>query len=37
MKDDAVKVKDLITEAVRMMGENIIIRRFARYELGEDL
>jgi elongation factor Ts len=37
VKDDTVKVKDLITEAVRMMGENIMIRRFVRYELGEDL
>jgi elongation factor Ts len=37
VKDDAVKVKELITEAVRMMGENILIRRFVRYELGEDL
>jgi elongation factor Ts len=37
VKDDTVKVKELITEAVRMMGENIMIRRFVRYELGEDL
>ncbi|HUS94904.1 MAG TPA: translation elongation factor Ts [Patescibacteria group bacterium] len=37
VKDDAVKVQDLVTEAIRMMGENIIIRRFVRYELGEDL
>jgi elongation factor Ts len=37
VKDDSVKVKELITEAVRMMGENIMIRRFVRYELGEDL
>jgi elongation factor Ts len=37
VKDDTVKVNELITEAVRMMGENIMIRRFVRYELGEDL
>ena len=37
VKDDTVKVQDLVTEAVRMMGENIVIRRFVRYELGEDL
>ncbi len=37
VKDDSVMVKELITEAVRMMGENIMIRRFVRYELGEDL
>jgi elongation factor Ts len=37
VKDDKVKIKDLITEAIRMTGENIVIRRFARYELGESL
>lgn len=35
VKDDKVKIKDLITDAIRVTGENIIIRRFARYELGE--
>lgn len=37
IKDDKRKIKDLLSEAVRMIGENIIIRRFARYELGEAL
>ena len=37
VKDDSVRVEDLVIEAVRMMGENIVIRRFVRYELGEDL
>jgi elongation factor Ts len=31
-----VKVKDLLTEAKAKMGENIIVRRFARYEVGKD-
>lgn len=31
-----VKIKDLLTEAVAKMGENIIARRFARYEVGKD-
>jgi elongation factor Ts len=35
VKDDEVKIKDLILDAIRMMGENIVIRRFVRYELGE--
>lgn len=35
IKDEKVKIKDLITDAVRTIGENIVIRRFARYELGE--
>ncbi|MFA5975607.1 MAG: translation elongation factor Ts [Elusimicrobiota bacterium] len=29
-----VKVKDLLTEAVAKLGENIVIRRFVRYEIG---
>ncbi len=35
IKDEKVKIKDLITDAVRTIGENIVVRRFARYELGE--
>jgi elongation factor Ts len=37
VKDDKVKVKALITAAVSTMGENIVVRRFARFELGEAL
>jgi elongation factor Ts len=37
IKDEKVKVKDLISEAVRTLGENIVLRRFARFELGEAL
>ncbi|MFZ5906529.1 MAG: translation elongation factor Ts [Nitrospirota bacterium] len=29
------KVKDLITEKIAKLGENIVIRRFARFQLGE--
>jgi len=35
VKNDEVLIKDMIMEAIRMTGENIIVRRFARYELGE--
>ncbi|MFN3705775.1 MAG: translation elongation factor Ts [Thermoflexales bacterium] len=35
VKDDSLKVKDLITSAIAKIGENIVIRRFARYQLGE--
>ncbi|MCE5313233.1 MAG: translation elongation factor Ts [Nitrospiraceae bacterium] len=31
------KIKDLVTEKVAKLGENIIIRRFARFQLGEGL
>jgi elongation factor Ts len=37
VKNDKLKVKDLVTDAIRKTGENIIIRRFARYELGGSL
>lgn len=37
VKDDKVKVKDLITETISVTGENIKVRRFDRYELGESL
>jgi elongation factor Ts len=37
VKDNKVKIKDLITDAIRTTGENIVVRRFARYELGESL
>jgi elongation factor Ts len=37
VKDEKIKIKDMLTEAVRTIGENIFIRRFARYELGESL
>lgn len=37
IKDEKVKVKDLVNNAIRTLGENIVVRRFARYELGESL
>ncbi len=37
IKDDKVKIKDLINNAKSLMGENVMVRRFARYELGEGL
>ena len=35
VKDDSKKIKDLVTETISATGENIIIGRFARYEIGE--
>jgi elongation factor Ts len=37
VKDDKKKVGDVVTEAVARIGENIQVRRFARYVLGEGL
>lgn len=35
VKDDKTKIKDMVNNAISKLGENIIVRRFARYELGE--
>ncbi len=35
IKDQDLFVKDLLTNAIGKMGENIKIKRFARYRLGE--
>jgi elongation factor Ts len=37
VKDDKKKVHQLITEAVAKIGENIAVRRFARFVVGEGL
>jgi len=37
VKDDSKTVKDVLTEAVAKIGENIQVRRFSRYVLGEGL
>ena len=37
VKDDKKKISDVITEAVAKIGENIQVRRFTRYVLGEGL
>ena len=36
-RDEDRPVKDLVTEAISKIGENIRVRRFARYALGEEL
>ncbi len=37
VKDTDKTVKDLVTEKIATMGENISIRRFVRYQMGEGL
>ncbi len=37
IKDPSVKVRDLLSEKISKIGENIKIRRFVRYEVGEGL
>ena len=36
-RDEDRTVRELITEAIATIGENIRVRRFARYALGEEL
>jgi elongation factor Ts len=36
-RDEDRKVRDLITEKISTIGENIRVRRFVRYALGEEL
>jgi len=35
IRDDSMKVKDLLTEVIGKVGENVVIRRFVRYEIGK--
>ncbi|MBP8251665.1 MAG: translation elongation factor Ts [Herpetosiphon sp.] len=34
VKDPSVKIKDLVQQAIAKLGENIVVRRFTRYEIG---
>ncbi|TSC65169.1 MAG: elongation factor T [Candidatus Doudnabacteria bacterium Gr01-1014_77] len=34
VKDPEKKIKDLLSDAVAKLGENIVVRRFTRYHLG---
>ena len=36
VKDPDKKVEDLVKEAIARIGENIQVRRFVRYQLGDD-
>lgn len=37
IRDGNLKVKDLITNAILKIGENILVRRFVRFQVGEEL
>ena len=34
IKDDELTIQDVLTQAISKTGENIVVRRFARFELG---
>jgi elongation factor Ts len=37
VKDDSKTVKEIVAEAIATIGENINVRRFSRFVLGEGL
>ncbi len=37
VKDEDKTIQELITDAIAKLGENIVLRRFVRYEVGEEL
>ena len=36
IRDESITIQDLVNQNVAAMGENVVIRRFARWSLGED-
>ena len=37
IRDESITVEKLILQTVAAIGENVIVRRFQRWELGESL
>lgn len=37
VKDPEVKIQSLLTDKIAKLGENITVKRFARFELGQEL
>ena len=37
IKDPNVKIKDILTQLIATIGENIVVKRFVRYEVGEEV
>ncbi|HOR01316.1 MAG TPA: translation elongation factor Ts [Anaerolineae bacterium] len=36
IKEETTRVRDLITQHIAKLGENIVVRRFARFAIGEE-
>ncbi|MFM8594553.1 MAG: elongation factor Ts, partial [Chloroflexota bacterium] len=36
IKDPKVSIRDLVRASIGKIGENIVIRRYARFEVGAD-
>jgi len=37
IKDPSVTIKDMLNEKISKIGENLVIRRFSRFEVGEGI
>jgi elongation factor Ts len=37
IREDSKTVRDLLTEVASKVGENLVVRRFARFQLGEEV
>ena len=37
IKDEGLTVQDVVTQRAAKLGENIVVRRFVRFELGEEI
>jgi len=37
IKDQSITIRDLVNQKIAKMGENIVVRRFVRYQVGETL
>jgi elongation factor Ts len=37
IRDESKKVKDVVDDLVSQCGEKVVVRRFVRYALGEEL
>ena len=37
IKDEGLTIQDLVTQVAAKLGENIVVRRFVRFELGEEI
>ncbi|MFC1570155.1 translation elongation factor Ts [Candidatus Omnitrophota bacterium] len=36
IKDPNLRIKDLLTQLIATLGENIVVKRFVRFEIGEE-
>jgi len=35
IKDPNIRIKDMVTQLIATLGENMVVKRFARFEVGE--